>query len=284
MVNQNTVHELVSRVVYNKGYDGLDGLDPLRHLLWKDADGTIAACLEQEMRQAPDRVRGGIAFLLGAWYLEIGRLGAIRAIYRNGDPEVAAAVLGSLTGEPTANPEMGAGIVALAVEGASHPAYRVRAAACSVLMNQCAWGVDVSCALVPILNLLDDTEAGVRQSAAYAIGNFARIKRYDLTPHIAVLVRLLHDENIHVCTAAGWAFWKLSGRRDIAAAVPALVKALEAPHEYEGPHKNAAGALLNFARKSPQNRAQVRQLATAAHLDTARKENLRFLQQLSDDR
>src|SRR5206468_309716 len=111
------IHELVSRVVYNKGYDGLDGLDPIRRLLWKDADGTVAACLEREMSQAPDKVRGGIAFLLGARYLEIGRLDAIRAIYRNEDPEVTAAILGSLTGEPTAHPEMGTGLVALAVEG-----------------------------------------------------------------------------------------------------------------------------------------------------------------------
>lgn len=281
MVDQNAVHELVSRVVYNKGYDGLDGLNPLRHLLWKDADGTVAACLEEEMSHAPDKVRGGIAFLLGAWYLEIGRLDAIRAIYMNVDPEVTASVLGALTGKPTANTEIGPGIVALAVEGASHPSCRVRASACSVLMNQSAWGVDVSSAIAPMLDLVEDTDAFVRQSAAYAIGNFARRKRYDLTPHIALMARRLHDENIHVCTAAGWALRKLSGSRDIAPAVPDLIKALESPLDYDGPRKNATGALLSFARKSHQNREQVRQLAAAAHLDTAKKEISRFLLQLS---
>lgn len=281
MVDQNAVHEMVSRVVYNRGYDGLDGLDPLRHILWKDVDGTVAACLEQEMRQAPDKVRGGIAFLLGAWYLEIGRLDAIGALYRSEDPEVAASVLGSLTGKPTAHPEMGAGIVALAVEGTSHPADGVRASACSVLMNQCAWGVDVSSAIAPMLDLIEDTAASVRQSTAYAIGHFARRKQYELTPHITLLAHRLHDENVHVCTAAGWALGQLAGKRDITAAIPFLVNALESPQDYDGPRKNAAGALLRFARRSAENRAHVRRFVAGAPLDTARKEISRFLQQLS---
>lgn len=236
------------------------------------------------MLHAPNKVRGGIAFILGARYLETGRLDAIRAVYRNEDPEVTASVLGSLTGEPTADPELGPGIVDLAVAGASHPSPDVRAAACSVLMNQCAWGVDVSCALAPMLDLLADTDAAVRQGAAYAIGNFARIKRYDLTPHIAALVPRLHDANLNVCTAARWALWKLSGSRNIAVAVPALVRALESPHDYDRLRRNAAGALLSFARKSPENRAHVRQLVAAATLDTSRKEIARFLQQLSADK
>lgn len=284
MADRDAIHELVSRVVYNRGYDGLDGLNPIRHLLWKDADGSVAACLEEEMRHAADKVRGGIAFLLGARYLETGRLDAIRAIYSSGDPELAASILGSLTGEPAANADMGPGIVALAMDGASHPSHQVRASACSVLMNQSAWGVDVSRALTTMLTLLVDPQPSVRQGAAYAIGNFARFKQYELTPHVASLAPRLHDESIHVRTAAGWALWKLAGRRDIAGAVPDLVQALETPDDYAGPRKNAAGALLRFARRSPENRAQVRQLAAAAHLDTTRKEVSRFLQQLSADR
>ena len=281
MVDQDAVRKLVSCVVYNRVYDGLDGLDPLRRLLWKDADGTVAAYLEREMGNMDGKVRDGIAFLLGARYLEIGRLDAILALYAHEDPGVTASVLGSVTGEPSANPELGPGIVALAVKGTSHPAPRVRTSACSVLMNQCAWGVDVSDAIVPMLDLIADPDAAVRQSAAYALGHFARVKRYELTPHIALMARRLHDENMHVCTAAGWTLWKLSGKRDIASAVPDLIIAMESPLDYDGPRKNAAGALLSFARRSPENRAQVSRLAASAHLDTAKKEISRFLQQLS---
>ena len=282
MADLDAVRELVSRVVYNKGYDGLDGIDPLRRLLSKDADNTIAACLEQEMRRVDEKVRGGIAFILGARYFEIGRLDAIRALYASEDPIVTAAVLGSLTGDPGVTPGLGPAIVSLAVEGTVHPSPGVRASACVVLMNQCAWGVDMSGAVVPMLGLIGDADAGVRQSAAYALAHFARVKRYDLSPHIVLLAHCLHDDCIHVRTAAGRALWRLSGRRDISPAIHDLIKALESPAEYAEPRKNAAGALLSFARKSEENRALVDSLAAAARLDSTKKEISRFQQQLSD--
>ncbi len=176
---------------------------------------------------------------------------------------------------------MGPGIVALAVKGASHPDPYVRASACRALMNQCAWGIDVSDAIAPMLLLIEDTDAEVRQSAAYALGHFAKVKRYDLAPHIALLARGMDDENIHVRTAAGWALRKLSVNRDIAPAVPALINALESSQDCNGPRKNAAGALLSFAKKSNRNCELVTRLTTSAHLDTGKKEIARFLLHLS---
>jgi HEAT repeat protein len=281
MVDEEAVRSLLSRVVYNRGYDALDGLDPLRRLLWKDEDGTVAAFLEQELERLEGKVRSGIAFLLGARYLEAGDRDAIRALYLRDDLGVAAAALGSLTGDTSAHPGLGQPIVSLAVEGASHADPRVRAAACSVLMNQCAWGVDVADAIAPMLALIENTDAGVRQGAAYALGHFAKVKRYGLEPHIVLLARRLHDDNVSVRAAAAWALWKLSGSRDITCAVSGLVTVLESPQDYDAPRKYAAGALLSFARKSPQNRASVRELAASAHLDTSRKETSRFLQQLA---
>ncbi len=281
MADQEVLRKLVSCVVYNQGYDALDGLDPLRRLLWKDENGTVAACLESEMDRIDGKVRAGIASLLGARYLEIGRLDAIEELYAHEDPQVTGSVLGSLTGAPNATPEIGPGIVALAGKGASHPTSIVRASACRTLMNQCAWGVDVSDAIAPMLLLIEDTDAEVRQSAAYALGHFAKVKRYDLAPHIALLARGMDDGNIHVRAAAGWALWKLAGSRDIAAAVPALVNALESSQDYDGPRKNAAGALLSFAKKSNRNRERVIQMTTSAHLDMTKKEISRFLLQLS---
>ncbi len=280
--DKQSIHELVSKVVYNRGYDGLDGLDPLRRLLWKDEDGTVAGWLELELGVAPEKVRGGIAYLLGARYLELGRLDLIQTLVTSADAEVQASALGSLTGDTRSHSDLGNGIVALAIAGTATGSPAVRAAACSVLMNQCAWGVDVTDAVNPLFALLEDADAAVRQSAAYAVGHFAKGKRYELTAHIAMLGRLLRDENGGPGTAAAWALWKLAGKRDIVCAIPALVSVLEQSAANSAIQKYAIGALLACAKKSVESRDQIQALVASVGIDMHRKDMVRFLQQLGE--
>jgi HEAT repeat protein len=215
-------------------------------------------------------------------YREAGDLAQLQELYAGGDAVIRRAVLNGLWGEPHASPEMGPGIVALAIAAMSYPAPGVRAEACSVVQNQAAWGVDVTPALEPLLGLLRDPDGNVRRMACYATGNVGRRRRrYDLAAHLPELSGLLYDPDIYVREPAAWALWRLSaGKRDIGTAVPALADALAGRDEYEGPRKQAAGALLHHARKSPKNAEAVRRAVEVMPLERERKEVRRFLEQL----
>src|SRR5690606_29511649 len=111
----------------------------------------------------------------------------------------------------------------------------------------------------PLRRLLDDASDRVRMQAACAVGNLAK-RKYDLSGHIAPLGRNLHCRDASVRNYSAWALWQLSKhKRDIGAAAFDLAQALMADDEWSGPRKNAAGALLHHAKKSPENIAQVRQ-------------------------
>ena len=221
-----------------------------------------------------------VAYAQANAFREAGDLAGIQALYAGGDAAIQEAVLNGLWGEPHASPEMGLGIVALAVEGMSHPAPGVRNEACCVVQNQCAWGVDVTPALEPLLGLLRDPDWIVRRMACYATGNVGR-RRYDLSAHLPELIHLLYDPNYQVKEPAAWALRRLSaGKRDIGIAVPGLAIVLADRDEYNGPRKQAAGALLHHARKSPENADAVRRAVATVPLDREQREVWRFLEQL----
>lgn len=213
---------------------------------------------------------------------EAGDLAALQRLFRSGDAAVKAGVLNGLAGEPGRNPDMGPGIMALAVEGARHPSPEVRCWACSVFQNQNSWGVDVATAVAPLLTLLGDPDAEVRRMAAFATGNVNK-RRFDFAPHFTALRRLLLDEALYVPEAAAWALAKMSRARfDIGPAVPELVRVLATSQDYDEPRKKAASALLHHAKRSPEARDQVERAIAGVALETRRKEVKRFLDNISD--
>ena len=280
MTDLQQLKTLLSQVVYNKSYNALDGLAPIQFLLAKDQEGEEVRFLNEQLPTLPEKVRGGIAFVLASHYLETGNLPAIRDLFASTDVEIQKAVLNGLCGEPNASEEMGPGIVALAVEGMRHPAWEVRSQAASVIQNQSAWKVDVTTALAALLRLLEDPVAQVRRSASYAAGNVAK-RKYDLASFLPALIGNLRHEDMFVREPSAWALWQFSRRYDLAPAVANLVHLLTSTEDYDDLRRSAAGGLLHHARKSSHNRDIVQQQVALTPLDLKRKEIARFLQQLA---
>jgi hypothetical protein len=213
---------------------------------------------------------------------EAGDVDGLKKLFASGDAEVKAGVLNGLCLEPGDNPDMGPGILALAVEGAAHPSAEVRESACQVFKDQSGWGVDVASAISPLLTLLGDSDADVRRMAAFALGNVCK-RRFNLSRHFAALRRLLRDKSLYVPEAAAWALAQMSrAKHDIGPAVPDLVRVLAKDDEYNEPQKESAKALLHHAKKSEEGRDQVRRAVAKVTLDIQRKEIKRFLDQLGE--
>jgi hypothetical protein len=170
---------------------------------------------------------------------EAGDLDGLKKLFKSGDVAVKAGVLNGLTGAPGHNPAMGPGIIALAVEGASHPSPEIRRWACFVFQDQSGWGVDVANAVGPLLALLGDSDPEVRRMAAFATGNVYK-RRFDFASHFTALRQLLRDQALYVPAAAAWALAKMSrAKHDIGPAVPELVSVLASGQDYEGAAKGS---------------------------------------------
>jgi HEAT repeat protein len=172
-------------------------------------------------------------------------------------------------------------VVALAIQAIRDPDAGVRTEACAVLQNQCAWKVDVSQAIQPLTGLLGDPAWRVRHQAAYACGNFAGQKQYDLIVMVSPLTLNLAHENIYVRVASAWALWKLAKRHDLSAAVPELARILASDDDYDAARKNAAGALLCWAKRAPAHLSEVRGAVSELIVDVKRKEVARFVRELA---
>jgi hypothetical protein len=220
------------------------------------------------------------AFYRATELREAGDLDGLKELFNSGDAEVKAGVLNGLLLSPGSNPEMGPGIVALAVEGAGHPSSEVRRWACYVFQDQSGWGVDVADGVAPLLALLGDSEAEVRRMAAFASGNVYK-RRFDFAPHFTALRKLLRDRELYVPEAAAWALAQMSRRKyDIGPAVPELVAMLAGRLDWDEPRKEAGKALLHHAKKSQTARDEVKRAVAHARLSDRRQVVKKFLDKL----
>jgi hypothetical protein len=284
MVVSSELANLLSLVSYRADVNHVEGLEPFRGLLEQDVGGEVLRILTRELDNLQGRVRAGVAYVIAEHYRKTGNLVALQRLFATDHADVKEWILNALRGEPPASaPGMGPGIVALALESARHPDPGVRAEACSVIQNQCAWGVDVSAAREPLLSLLRDANERVRIQAACAVGNLAK-RKYAVADALPDLRLNLRHVDYSVRSYSAWALWELSrARHDIGAAVVDLVNALAKEREdYDDVRKHAAGALLHHARKSPEKARQVKRVTNQAKFDGSRRRVRRFQEELEN--
>ena len=277
MIPLSELEGLLALVAFDARLNFVQGLDAFRRLLAADDDGRVLQFLSGQLPGLEGERRGGIAFVLAEHYRLAGDLENLRALFAIDDAIVKESVLNASWGDPSDDPRMGRGIVALAIGAAGHAAAGVRTEVCSVIQNQCAWGVDVGDAVALLPGLLGDESSRVRQQAAYAASRLAKGK-YDVSACISPLRENLKHVMAFVRTASAAAFWQLSrSKHDIGIAVPDLVLLLADAGDWSEPRKQAAGALLHHARKSAHHAAAVKSLVAATRLDEHRQEIGRFL-------
>lgn len=283
MADSSELRALFSLVTDRPGLNHVEGLEPFRSRLEQDEDGRVLRFLTRKLANLKGGVRGGVAFVIAEHYLKSGDLEAIERLFATDDADVKKSVLNALWGKPPAsNPGMGPGIIALSLRAVRHQVAAVRAEACSVIQNQCDWGVDVRKTADPLLSLLKDSSGLVRMQAACAVGNLAR-RKYEMSRHIKPLGANLKHADFYVRTWSAWALWEMSRfRHDIGTAVANLARLLASEDEDDDDaRKHAAGALLHHAKKSADNARQVRQCTDAAKPDRSRTQIRRFEEQLA---
>lgn len=277
MATLSELKRLLALVVWDARLSVTEGLTPFRNLLEHDADGRVLRFLNRELPKLQGERRGAIAFAVAENYRRRGDLKNLRDLFATDDDHVKRSVLDALQGEPGSNPQMGPAIVQMAIQSMGHASPAVRTVACSVIQNQCAWGVDVKDAIAPLQHLLKDANQRVRHQASYAVGTLAK-RKYNMSDCIPQLRRNIKHNVLYVREASAWALWHLSrGRHDISSAVPELVWLLTDEDEYNGPRKQAAGALIHHAKKSPDNAADVKNRVRAAKLNEEHKEIRRLV-------
>jgi hypothetical protein len=280
MATLTELKRLLALVVWDPRLSVTEGLTPFRDLLEHDADGHVLRFLNRELPKLQDQKRGAIAFAIAENYRRKGDVKKLQELFAIDDENVKSSVLDALQGEPGSNPQMGPAIVQMAIQAARDASPAVRTVASSVIQNQCAWGVDVKDAIAPLQDLLEDANPRVRHQAAYAAGNLAK-RKYNMSACIAQLRTNVKHSVLYVREASAWALWHLSrSRHDISSAVHELVWLLTDEDEYNGPRKQAAGALIHHAKKSPENAAVIRDRVRAAALDEEHKEIRRFVSDL----
>ena len=263
-------------MAYDAALNAVAGLDPFRQLLEGDDAETVLVFLKRELQSLPGQERAGVAFVLAECHRRKGDVQGLRRLFENDDADIKASVLNALW-EPGPTPEMAACIMALAVEAVRHPSPAVRAEACSVFMNQCAF-VDVSDATDHLASLLGDGVANVRMQAAYAAGNLAKHK-FDVSKLVAPLATTVGDADRFVRNAGAWALWQLSRfKRDIGHAIPELVRFLVTDEDdWDEPRTNVTGALLHHAKTSVAATRRVRECVLATPPPGTAKTVKRFL-------
>ena len=281
MATSSELRQLLSLMQFDARLNCMEGLTAFRNLLEQDSDGSVVRFLNRELPRLESKRRGGIAYTLAEYYRQTGNLQSLQQLYATDDSEVKASVLNALWGQSGSTPEMGPGIVRIAIDATSHASPEVRAEACSVIQNQCGWKVDVSNAVAPLLRLLSDNCDRVRSQAACAAGNLAK-RKYDVSHHVVPLAQNVRHKDVSVRNYSAWALWQISrAKHDIGDAVPELVQLLADDEDWNDPRKNAVGALLHHAQKASGNLGQVRRCLKTIRLDPKYKQIQRFQEQLA---
>lgn len=282
MAQDRELSQLLAGVHFDPRFSVVEGLTVFRDRLDRDTDGRVERFLLRHLSLVEDRARSGVAFIIAERQARCEKVAALRRLYATDDPHVKQGVLNGLWSGPHKNPKLTQLLVMLACDGLRQPVSSVRQHACSLIQNQAAWKVDVSEAVELVQSLLDDPESSVRRTAAFAVGNLAKSK-YDMSTSVMDLSRNARDANIHVREAATWALWQLSrARHDISAAVPALIKVVRDKDDWNGPRKNAIGALLHHASKSPANAVLIRSNVAQAKLNRDLAEIQKFEARLKE--
>lgn len=280
MTGPTELNRLLSQVVWNARLSYVEGIDVFRNLLGSENEGKVLSFLIRALAMLEGKERGGIAYVIAEHYRMKGDLKKLQKLFVTEDADVKESVLDALQGEPGLNPLMGPGIVQMAVSAMQHDSPGVRTVACSVIQSQCAWGVEVGSAIPCLQDRLNDKIARVRHQASYAIGNLAK-RRYNMSSAISDLRRNIKHDHMEVRVASAWALWQLSrSKHDITAALPELIWLMTDAQENNEHRKQAAGALLNHAKKSTENAIDVKDIARNADLPLEYKEVQRFVNEL----
>jgi HEAT repeats len=269
--------QLLVKVQFNSRLNCIEGLDSFRTMLERDLDHSVRSFLNGQLPELEGKRQAGVAFALAEHYRLTGDIQRLEQLYAHNNPEVKQYVLNASWGAPGDHPEMGAAIVRMAMDGMQHPSPEVRTEACSVIQNQAGWKVDVSPTVAPLLCLLEDESDRVRMQAACAVGNLAR-RKYELSAFVAPLGHNVRHKDILVRNYSAWALWQMSRNKiNIQDAVPELVQQLTDNDDSRAARKNAVGALIHFASRSPQNREQVRSCLQKVVLDPECKQIQKLL-------
>jgi hypothetical protein len=247
------LQELISKVGYDSRLKYVTGLPALHALLRKDDDGKVRAELTRAWRHLTGMPRAGIAFVLAERARETGDIDRLRTLLEDEDIDVKAYVLDALCGSPESGKDLGPAMLQLAIQATQHPAAKVRAAACRAIQNQAAYKTPANAAVDPIRGLLSDPDDLVRLHAACAVGQLAR-RKLDVSTCLEPLLQDLGVQDPYVQKHIAWALWQMANsRHDIGAAVSGLIGMLKSSNDRTDIRRNAAGALLAFARQRSAN-------------------------------
>lgn len=275
------LNRLLTLVEWDPRLNVVEGLDAFRGLLEDDADGHVLRFLNLALPKLQGQRLAGIAFVIAEHCRIKCDLSNLQKLFATEGVDVKESVLDALQGEPGGHPQMGAGILQMAIEGIQHESPAVRIVACSVVQNQCSWGVDVKDAIMLLQDLLKDAISRVRVQASYAIGTLAKHK-YNMSASISQLRRNVKHDDMYVREASAWALWQLSrSKHDITAAIPDLIWLLTDKEEYNEQRKKAASALLHHAKKSSANTKAVKEHAGAASFNLELNEVRKFVVELN---
>lgn len=277
MPNTADLKELIAEVESSAVTHGTHVLDPFRGMLELDTTDQLRKFLERAVPNLEGLCSGDLALVLSEFHRQAGDIKRLRQLFDNDDAIVRQFTLTGLCDEPEGNAKLALAILRLAIEAANDPVPEVRTEAAHLLEQQGRWDMDATEGIDALLLLLKDRQKLVRQQATYAVGGWAK-EGYDMSDCLAQLRRNLKHRDIYVRSVTAWALKEMAQTfHDIGSAVPELVVLLADDREYNEHRKQAAGALLAYAKKSPENASKVRRRLRDVTIDPTLKENKRLV-------
>ncbi|MCO6045278.1 HEAT repeat domain-containing protein [Aeoliella sp. ICT_H6.2] len=277
MPNTDELKVLIAEVECKAVSHDVDVLNPFQGLLDAETTDQVRNFLDRAVPNLEGLCSGDIALVLAEYHRHTGDVKKLRRLFASDDPIVRQYTLTGLCDEPEGDARMASAILHLAIEASDDCAPDVRTEAAYVLQNQARWDMDATPAIPALQTLLKDRQKQVRCQATYAVGNLAK-EAYDVSDCLPQLRRNLKHSDIYVRSATAWALREMSQTyHDIGPAVPELVGLLADDREYNEHRKQAAAALLAYAKRSPENASRVRHQLRDVTIDPTLKENKRLV-------